>query len=772
MTVLETKLTKITQVYRWWIIAITLLVVGFSSSGLLFLTFDSDLRVFFSQGNPQLKAFEAFERTFTKSENLIFIVAPKDGKIFTKNTLTAIEELTAAAWHIPYSYRVDSLSNFQYTHALDDDLIVESFIENADQLTSQQIEQKEKLALSEPLLVNRLLAADGRVAGLNINIIFQTKSMEDVAKVSHFARTLRNSFRSNHPNIDFYLSGTVMFDTAFSEVGQHDMLTLAPIMFVVLIIVIGIWIRSISAVFATMVVILFSAVTAMGIAGWIGISINPASASAPTIILTLAVADSVHILVMVCRLISQGKGKQEAISESLSYNTQAVFLTSLTTAIGFLTMNFSDAPPFHDLGNIVAIGICAAFLYSILFLPALLSVLPIRVEPKSLLINTAIFEKLATFVIKRQLPILWTMALIVVALSLATFQNKLNDNWIENFSKNIAVRVAADYLEQNLSGSDYLEYSLNAGQPGGINEPQYLEVLDAFANWLHKHPDVVHVYTITDILKRLNKNMHKDDKAWYRLPEKRELAAQYLLLYELSLPLGLDLNNQINVNKSATRVVVSVKNKGTIALRAIDEKAQAWLQSHAPEYMHTQGTGLSMVWAHLSKRNIISMLMAAFGALIAISTILVFTLKRVDLGLLSLIPNLVPATMSFGLWAIFVGEIGLGLSVVVSMTLGIVVDDTIHFISKYLRIRRLKKLNPEDAIHYTFSTVGPAMWVTTLALVAGFLVLTFSDYKMSADMGLLSAITISIALVMDFFLLPALLLKVDHKKSRYRNKTT
>jgi predicted RND superfamily exporter protein len=764
MTRFEAKLADITQVYRWWIIAITLTVVAFTGFGLTFLTVDSDLRVFFSKGNPQLEAFEEFEKIYTKSEHLIFIVAPKDGKVFTKKTLTAVEKLTESAWQIPYSYRVDSLTNFQYTHAQDDDLIVESFIDNADQLSLQQIKQKENIALNEPLLVNRLLAADGRVTGIHINIIFQSKTMEDVAKVSGFGRQLRDSFRTEYPSIDFYLTGSVMFDTAFSEVGRHDMVTLSPIMFLVLIVVVAMWVRSISAVFATMLVILFSAITAMGIAGWIGISINPASASAPTIILTLAVADSVHILVMACRLICQGKRKQEAIKESLSFNLQAVFLTSLTTAVGFLTMNFSDAPPFHDLGNIVAIGICCAFFYSIFFLPAMMSVLPTRVQSKSLLNNTTAFETLAAFVVKRHHIILWIMVIVVLSLSVATIQNKMNDNWIKNFSNNIDVRVATDYLENNLSGSDYIEYSLSAGQPGGINEPRYLETLDTFANWLYEQSEVVHVYVITDVLKRLNRNMHNDDKTWYRLPQERELAAQYLLLYEMSLPLGLDLNNQINVDKSATRIVVSVKNQGTIALRALDNKVQAWVQSHAPEYILSQGTGLSMVWAHLSLRNITNMLTVAFGALIAISTILVVALKRIDLGLLSLIPNLVPATMGFGLWAIFVGEIGLGLSVVVSMTLGIVVDDTIHFISKYLRVRRLGKLNSADSIHHAFNTVGPAMWVTTIALVAGFLVLTFSDYKMSSDMGLLSAITISIALVMDFSLLPALLLSVDSKK--------
>jgi len=257
--------------------------------------------------------------------------------------------------------------------------------------------------------------------------------------------------------------------------------------------------------------------------------------------------------------------------------------------------------------------------------------------------------------------------------------------------------------------------------------------------------------------------MHDEDEAWYRLPQQHDLAAQYLLLYEMSLPYGLDLNNIINVDKSATRLIITTKNLGTRALSDLDLQAQAWLKHNAPAHMFSQGTGISIVFAYLSERNIINMLTAAFGALLAISIILIIALKRIDIGLISLLPNIIPATMAFGLWGLLVGEIGLGLSVVVSMTLGIVVDDSVHFISKYLRARNSFNMNQVEAIQHAFTTVGPAMWTTTVALVAGFLVLMLSDYKMSADMGLLSAITISIALVMDFLLLPAILLVADKR---------
>ena len=513
----------------------------------------------------------------------------------------------------------------------------------------------------------------------------------------------------------------------------------------------------------TLAVIIMATATAMGLAGWLGIAINPASASAPTIILTLAVADSVHILFIMYRLMNTGVPRDEAIVESIEFNFQAVFLTSLTTVVGFLTMNFSDAPPFHNLGNIVAIGITAAFLYSIFFLPALVSVLPVTMQVRRYPRQFAVMDSIASAVIRYRIPILAATLCLAVVLGISALGNRLNDNWINYFTEDVPVRVATDVLEQRISGADYLEYSIESGKPHGINDPAFLAHLDSFVQWLRAHPQVEQVVSITDVIKKLNRVMHEDDAAWYRIPEQQELAAQYLLLYEMSLPYGLDLNNIINVDKSATRLIITTKNRGTRALSDFDLEAQAWLQRNTPPHMHAQGTGISIVFAYLSERNIINMLGAAFGALIAISMILVVALRRIDIGLVSLLPNVIPATMAFGLWGLTVGEIGLGLSVVASMTLGIVVDDTVHFISKYLRARERPGMDAPAAIRHAFTMVGPAMWTTTVALVAGFLVLMLSDYKMSADMGLLSAITISVALVMDFLLLPAILLAVDKK---------
>jgi predicted RND superfamily exporter protein len=751
--------------YRWLLIAAMLLIMAAAASGMRSLTFNNELRAFFSEANPQLQALETLENTYNKIDNVYFTIAPKNGNVFTRETLAAIQELTEASWHIPYSSRVDSITNFQHTRSEGDTLVVEDLVADAWSMSAADIEQARNIALSDPRLVNQQISPGGHVTGLNVNILPPEKIQDAVPEVAAYVRRMADDFRRKYPDIDLYVSGAVMFDNAFGEATRDDMKTLVPLMFLVLVIVIGLALHSYTGTVATLVVIIMSMVTGLGLAGWLGISLTIGSGIAPTIILTLAVADSVHIMATVYQQMSFGKTKQEAVAESIRINLQPVFLTSLTTAIGFLTMNFSDAPPFRDLGNIVAMGVVTAFFYSILFLPAALALLPIKVRNTAQDSNNICHacNRLADFVISNRKSVFWSMILVVVVLISGMSRLELNDNFLKYFSRKYEIRRATDFMQENLRGWDIIEYSLPAGEPGGIHNPEYLAQVDAFAEWYRKQPKVTFVSTITDTIKTLNRNMHGDDSAFYIIPESRELAAQYLLLYELSLPFGQDLNNRINVDKSATRMIVFLKNTTAKDQRAMDASARKWLKHNAPDHMFAYGSGLSIIWAHISKRNIESMLGASFGALFLISVILILALRSFRLGLISLIPNLAPAFMAFGMWGYLVGQIGLALSVIASLTIGIVVDDTIHFLSKYLRARREKNMSPEQAVRYAFNTVGTAMWITTVALVAGFSVLTFSGYNVNAQMGLLSAITISLALMLDFLFLPALLLILDRK---------
>ena len=422
--------------------------------------------------------------------------------------------------------------------------------------------------------------------------------------------------------------------------------------------------------------------------------------------MTLAVADSIHLLVTMLQEMRNGRGKREAIVESLRINLQPVFLTSLTTAIGFLSMNFSDAPPFRHLGNITATGVGIAFILSVVFLPAVMSVLPVRVKQRASSGRFGV-ERLAEAVVGRRRMLMYGSIPVILGLALCIPLNELNDSFVEYFSERVPFRTHTDFAMKNLGGLYQSEHSVGSDSANGISEPDYMGKLDEFADWYRAQPEVTHVNVISDTMKRLNKSMHGDDQEWYRLPDNRQLGAQYLLLYELSLPYGLDLNNQINLDKSATRLTATLANVSTQEIRGLAVRAEDWLRANAPEAMFGVASSGAIMFSHISKRNIDSMLVGTTLALVLISGVLILALRSLRIGIISLLPNLAPAVLAFGAWGIFVGQVNVGLSIVVTMTLGIVVDDTVHFLSKYLRARREQGLNAEDAVRYALLVGRP-----------------------------------------------------------------
>ncbi len=403
--------------------------------------------------------------------------------------------------------------------------------------------------------------------------------------------------------------------------------------------------------------------------------------------------------------------------------------------------------------------------FSLMTLPALMAVLPTRVPARDPHAPSPWMERFGAFVVRHHRRLVVASLVLVATCLWGLRYIYLDDNFIRYFDESYEIRQFADYTQQHLTGLDTIEYSLPAGEPGGINEPRYLRDIEAFANWYRQQPGVAHVSVLTDIVKRLNRSMHGDDPAHYRIPESRELAAQYLLLYEMSLPYGLDLTNQINLDKSATRMIVSLRNATAREMRELDRRAREWLQANTPG-LFTYGASLSLMFAHISERNIEGMLGGTFIALALISGILLFALRSLRIGVISLVPNLVPAAMALGIWGYLVGQVGLSIAVVGSLSLGIVVDDTVHFLSKYLRARRELGVSPEEGVRYAFASVGRALFTTTVILTIGFSTLALSGFKLNADTGLLTAIAIAMALVADFFLLPGLLILFDRRRPR------
>ncbi len=747
------------------VLAAAVVVSALIGAGAARLGFDIDYRVYFSPDNPELNAFEALQNRYTKQDNILFVLAPAGGDALSPPMLDVVARMTEAAWQIPYARRVDSVTNFQYSYADGDDLVIEDLVSDPLERTADEIARVRRIALSDPLLVGRLVSPKGDVTGINVTLQLPGEDLtREVPRAVTAARALARQFERETPGLRVRLTGVAMLNNAFPEASLRDLKTLNPLMAGIVAAALGLFLRSIVGVLATLVVTALAAAVAMGLAGWTGLLLTPPSAAAPIVIVTVAVADCVHLFGTYRVSRRRGLPHDEALVASLRVNFEAVFITSLTTAIGFLSMNASDAPPFRDLGNIAAAGVAAAFILALTAFPAFLACWPPRIARARVRGRGALL-RLADFVIARRRLLLPIAGALVVGAGVFVPRIELNDEFVSYFDESIAFRRDTDFTTKRLTGIYTLQYSLRGDGPGGINDPAYLATLERFADWFRAQPGVRHVSSIVDVVKRLNRNMHGDDPAYYRVPESRELASQYLLLYELSLPLGLDLNDRITMDRGASRFVVVLDAIPTRAVRALDRRAQAWLAANAPPYMATGGTSAVMMFANISERNIKSMLGATGIAVLLIGLCLGAVLRSAKFGLISLIPNAIPAVLTFGAWAVIVGQAGLSVSMITAMTFGIVVDDTVHFLSKYLRARREGGLSPADAVRHAFETVGGALITTSVVLMAGFLVLTQSSFRLNWEFGMLVTMTIAFALVADLLFLPPLVMAVERRRA-------
>jgi hypothetical protein len=751
--------------HPWLVLAMVLLVTAGAGVAALDLRINNDPRIFFTEDNPDYKRFRELEDRFTANEVVLFVVAPDNGKVFTREGLEALESLTEDAWTLPYSTRVDSVTNHQHTEVAGDDLFTAYLVEDPASLDDADLARIKDIATAEPSLVGRLISPSGHVAGV-VATVTMTDGHQEAAEITEAARALVAEYQQRYPDIRFMLTGTVVFSEASKLATEQAMATTFPLAGVAMLLCLLVIVRSLLFTGIVILVIGFSIATAMGTAQLLGIEFSPIVALAPAMILTLAVADCVHLLSTYRHERLEGHARREALLESLRVNFQPVWLTSITTAIGFAVLNFSESQPFRALGDVVMVGVLVAFVLSVTALPALLMLVPHRISPGNQVDYQPWMDRLSDVVIGHSRKWLLGMGALVVLLVAAIPQSHINDVFNEYFDESFDVRRVNDFAMRELTGMHRIDYSFDAGETSGAMDPAFLAGLDRFMDWLKEQDEVVYASSFTDVIKRLNQNMHGGDPDWYTVPQSRELIGQYTLLYELSLPQGLGLENQLDMSKQHARVTVVLENIGSTPVLAFNKRAEAWIDDNLPAQMATHGTGMDILFGNVTLRNIESMLGGAVLALASVSLLLILALRSWWYGFLSLLPNLLPAAMAFGVWALINGEIGLAVSIVACMTIGIVVDDTVHFLSKYVRAKRELGLSTVDAVRYAFRTVGVALVATSVVLVTNFAVVGTSNFFPNSSMGQLAAITIGMALVVDFFFFVPLLIELDRRRRR------
>jgi len=747
----------------WITLLLSILAIVLISSGARRIQVETDYEIFFDGVNPRLAAHYEIEDHFGRNDFLQLALEPHDGDVFTVETMNAVQDITERFWTLSWSRRVDSLTNYPYTQVEGDDLTTVPMFEDADTLTQAQWDERREFAINNVATRRLLVADDGGMTGVSATIMLPHGDTQAPITLANEFEAMVAELETEYPQFNLYPYGSILLNKAFFVHATREFATLLAIGVTLLLITSGLILRSALASLSIGVLMATSVATGMGLTGWIGLPLTAPSSSAPVIVMALSVASTIHLLSGFLKRLNQGMEKPKAIASSIQENFKPIFLTAITTAIGFLCLNVSDVPPYRLLGNTTAIGVGAAFVLTFTLLPALLRVLPFRqrqlADPTQ---QARRWRQLGTAVARRPGVISLASLVVMILVSLPIMNNVIDDRLLTYFAPEVPIRADTEYVMEHYSFFYGAFMPVSAGEDNGITSPDYLNRLDAFLTWARAQPEVRSAGGFSDVIKQLNRNMNGDDPDFYRIPDNQQLIAQYLLLYELSLPFGKDLSTQIDSSRSTSMLRIGFRDISSAGMRDFETRADVWMAENFPEHMRSHLTGPPMLFAHIWNDATESNLLGMGLAVLLICTLIGIMLGSAKLGVISLLPNVAPAVMAFGIWGLINAQIDIGSSIVAVIAFGIIVDDTIHFLHRYRHFRQLGRSYTE-AIEETFAAVGTALFTTTVVLSLGFGVLAFSDFTLNSSMGMLTGITIALALAVDFLFLPALLGVVDRR---------
>ena len=749
--------------FRFLSIIFSLLILAGLVPGLSKIHFNPDINSFFPENDDLTTSHLRIEDTYSSMDNVVIAIGVKEGTVFTHKVLSLIEGLTEKAWKTPHSLRVDSLSNYSYVTADKDDLYIEPFIEESISYDLETIKEKEAVIEKEELAYGAIISKDKKTTLINIVFDPPRKDIESEYQESiNYLLGFVEEAEKNHPELDFIVSGIVYMEYLSPKLLKAQMPQLMLSAILVILLTLFLLLRSLVAVIGSFLVISISVVSAMGSIGFITGEIAQPYIMVPILIATLAVADCVHLFTLYFQNLSSSRKSKEAMIESLTLNLQPLFLTSLTTAIGFLSLNLAPLEPLRGIGNGVAVGVFLAFIFTILLLAPLVSYFNVK-KSKNVDFQKQIARKLGQFSIRNHKKLLVIIPVISCFLIAFIPLNKTNDNPLKFYSERYTSMAAdSEWLSERLGGTFPVSYELT-NRTSLVSDPKFLFEVDKFSEWLASNEEVLHINSLSKIMKNLNKTLHGKEEQWNVIPEESDLSAQYLFFYEMSLPFGLDLNNSISQDKKSIKLVASLKEMESFEYRKFDQKVNEYVLGNMPQGMVSMGTGIRPIFAFMTNHLISQFYYAlAIGIVLITATIILF-FRSLRYGMLTVVTNLLPIGVGFGIWALVSGEVSMLVGLGMGTTLGIIVDFTVHFLSKYLHAKREKNLQAEEAVMYAFETVGFALIVTALSLCAGFLVLLLAFFIPLHGFVLFSSIAFISALIIDLLLFPALLITWDKR---------
>jgi hypothetical protein len=762
---------------------------------------DFSYRVWFQEDDPLIVEFDAFEKRFGNDEAAIIAVHSPSG-IFDIDSALLVYELTERIWRVTDIIRVDSLANYNWIHSVDGEMEVEPLYPEDDlypyfyvpkyetvstsSSTTSRVEkgstprskitdipkqereaieallaERREIALKHETLPRYLVSPDGRTA------LILASLKPAIGGATNYEPVV-NGIRDVLANLEhvgdhsFHIIGGPAVSLSFKEAAQKDVSQLVPIVFGLAFTFLALFFRRVSGVVLPLLVVIGTLISAMATGGYLGFSINNMTSIVPQILLAIAIADAVHVLSTYYRSLSRGAERRDAARYSLKKNLVPTLLTSASTAVGFFSFSTASVVPIAMLGVLAGAGTLYAWLYTYLWLGPLMVLLPVKqkkaVDAESLDALSPQGIRSASLIARYRIPILVVSFAVALTMGIFAAKTEVNSDPFSYFPDGSDLNQARIFLEENIGGPIPMEISVYAEEEQGINEPKFMAKVERFQQWLSERPYITNTVSLVDILKSTNRSLHDEAPEMYRLPESRKGIAEQFLLYTMSLPQGMDINDRVTIKQDALRISSSwtLRDSKEFIIE-LDNVQRAAKDEFG---LNVSLTGKTQLWQRMNPKVVDSFATSITAALILMTLMMIVVFRSVGLGLLAMIPNGLPLLVGAGLLVLIGKTLDIGTVIVFSVCLGIAVDDTVHFLANYNALRR-KGRTAKEAIASIFTHTMPALLITTVVLVTAFGTFAFASFVPNQFFGIMVAFILSVALITDATLLPALLLWKD-----------
>jgi len=772
-TDLEVRIGAYLVRHRWAMFWIGLALSTLSAFGLARAELRNDFRSFIGENSPALQSTDWLSRRMVDSvETAVLLYQPADGRVFTDVGLLQYAQIGERARSLPYVRNARSLFDAEKLVLLRDGatrdrVVVAPFMSGVDLFSDAGRAAISGDAASSPTIRARFISADGRSAAVHLSLELSRDADErlnEIASLRAQIRALQDDVSTIRDGDTIRLAGVSLFDEATFQVFRTELPPLFAIAFLLITAMIFFLYRSMAFTAVALFVIVTPVVATAGLAAALGLEFSVLTASGLLLVGTLAVADVLHIANAFFLLTGTGLTADSALRSAIGKNLWAVCATSTTTAIGEVVLLFSASPAVQTMGQTIIIGVIVALVLALLMLPGPLSRMKSH-EPRPLRAISQFFATLARDSATHPRVVLTVFAIVLSAACVGIARSDIRDNVTEWFAKGVEFRESMEAFDNQYSGSQAVTVAVETtlAEVAALRSyPPLAPRLAPFVafreqlNAIEPTPWMSPIDTMNATVSRLQ----APETSFRTAPENAQglKAAGAGVVAESGLFTPFEAGHaDYSLWRSDWRATSSFETVRNAKLAAAAARA-------ALPDRDVRVAGIGYAFAQVSVVNFYNILGSSIAVLAVIVACLMAVFRSVRLGLMSIIPNTAPLLAVYGAWGLLYGQFNLAAVTMFSVALGIVVDDTIHFVLMYQRQRRAGD-RPLDAIEKAVHGSSGGVLATTLIITAGFLLLALTSFQLTAQKAAMTAAAIGVALLFDVTMLPALLVMTDGRRS-------